>query len=302
MPVLPTVQHPEFPVTSDTYLNIYSGDQFQHVDLHKFSHYTDMTDDQRQTYESFVEQVQNAQTEWDLAIVPDQLTILRFLQADKYNTQLALDRLQKNQAWLHQVNIPNILKNPPTAKLATYRKIRARAYMGPNQTGMPFFVERLGDFFNGIPSPEGKSLSPQDYVECFLYEAGELLAKIRDSYDACLTKNQPVTWNARWIMDCHNVGLFRATKAVSTLKLLDGITEPNFPELAGTVFIVNVPSIVSGLYKVCKAFLDPTTAAKLQVFRTVPIAHLLEQVVDADVLFEEYGGSNPKQVPKAEYS
>ena len=301
MPLLPIVQHPEFPVTSETYLNIYSGDHFKHVDLHKFSHYIDMTKDQRQTFESFVEQVKTQQTEWDLAIVPDELTLLRFLQADKYNPKMALERLRKNQAWLRQVDIPGILQHPPTAKLAIYRKIRARAFMGATKTGMPVFVERLGDFFNGIPSPEGKSLSPQDYVECFLYEAGELLAQIRDSYDACCRQNLPVTWNATWMMDCKNVGLYRASKAVSTLKLLDGLTEPNFPELAGPVMIVSVPSIVSGLYKVCKAFLDATTAAKLKVYSNVPTAELLE-FVHAHVLLEEYGGKNPLQVPKAEYS
>jgi len=294
---LPTVQHPEFQITSDTYLNFYSG--VDSVDLPKFSHYTEMSADQKATFESFVSEADKK--EWD-AIRPDKFTCLRFLQADKYDSVKAMKRLIDNQAWLLKVNIPNLLSNPP-AKIETYRKLRARAYMGRAVDGMPIFAERLGDFLNAIPSPEGKTLTSQDFSDCFLYDLGEVLCQVRGTYkQTCDNEELPTTWRATWIMDCKNIHFFRATKATGTIQLLDSMTEPNFPEMAGPVTIIHVPSIVMGIWRVCRAFLDATVVSKIQLHHTLPTDLLLERIPES-VLFEEFGGSNTKiTFPQAEYT
>jgi hypothetical protein len=342
---LPTVQHPEYPVTSDTYLNLYAGVDYE-VELEKFSHYIGMNEEQKSKFETFWEQVEDDDvvvvdednndnietstrtTNWT-AIRPDKFTCLRFLQADKYDTKLAMKRLKQNQEWLlssttettttatssktkttqdaktPKRTIPDILQNPPTLKLQVYRKLRARAYMGrTNGDEMPIFAERLGDFMNAIPSPEGKTLTKEDFRECFLYDLGEVLGQIRDNYK--LTKDDPdtlTTWKANWIMDANNMRLFRATSATSTIQYLDSITEPNFPEIAGApITIMNVPSLVAGVWRLIKAFLDPVTAAKVQITSTVPTQALLQRI-PSQVLLEEYGGSNKvTEFAKAEYS
>jgi len=261
-----------------------------------------MTDEQRQTFETFKKDVLAAeqQQKWT-AIVPDEFTILRFLQADKYDTSKAMARLEANQIWLQEINIPKLLTTNPPQHLQQYRKLRARAFMGRSHDGMPIFVERLGDFFNAIPSKEGNLLTRQDWMDCFLYDLAELIAQIKESYRINLQNNQPITWKATWIMDTNNVGFYRAGKAISTIQLLDKLTEPNFPELAGPVVIMRVPTIVNGIYKICKAFLDPVVAAKISVYGGLPKNELLQRM-DESVLFEEFGGTNTKEFPKAEYS
>jgi hypothetical protein len=175
-----------------------------------------------------------------------------------------------------------------------------------NGDEMSIFVESLGDFMNVIPSPEGKTLTKEDFRECFLCNLGEVLGQIRDNYK--LTKDDPntlTTWKANWIMDANNMRLFRATSATSTIQYLDSITEPNFPEIAGApITIMNVPSIVAGggVWRLVKAFLDPVTAAKVQITSTVPTEALLQRI-PSQVLLEEYGGSNKEtEFAKAEYS
>ena len=293
LPASSEVSHPEYSLSSYAYLNLYHG--MDTVDSEKISHYTEMTKEQRGIYESFLEMVRQDANSMDV-LQPDDMTCLRFLQADKYYAKKALRRLQDNQVWLKETNIAQLLSNPPS-KLETYRKLRARAYMGRTKDNMPIFVERLGDFMCAISSPAGKSLQDKDFVECFLYELGELLAQIRQSYT--LDKNS--TWRATWIMDCKNISFYRAMKATHTLKLLDALTEPNFPEIAGPIYLINVPSIVSGVWKIIKAFLDPSIVAKIQIHSQVPTELMLERI-EKSVLFEEYGGTNQGHFPPAEYS
>jgi len=131
---------------------------------------------------------------------------------------------------------------------------------------------------------------------------GGLLGTLRDSYDYNLQNKQPVTWKATWIMDTKNVGFYRASRATGTLQLLDALTEPNFPEIAGPIFIIQVPHLVSGVWRICQAFLDPAVAAKITVDSGLPTKELLKHM-DEDVLFEELGGTNRTvEFPKAEYT
>jgi len=142
---LPCVPHPEHAVTSDTYLNLYAGMEDK-IELENFECYQTMTEEERKTFDDFLKSVQSPVHEGKFtAIVPDKFTVLRFLQADQYDTTKAMTRLESNQEWLRQVNIPGLLQNPPKM-LNVYRKLRSRSCMGRTQDGMPIFVERLGDF------------------------------------------------------------------------------------------------------------------------------------------------------------
>ena len=64
---------------------------------------------------------------------------------------------------------------------------------------------------------------------------------------------------------------------------------------------MNVPTIVSGVWRVCRAFLDPTVAAKIQIHSNLPKEHLLERMPET-VLFQEFGGLNQARLPQAVYS
>jgi CRAL/TRIO domain len=291
---------PEYEIAFPVYLNLYHG---LDIDPNLISHYKELTPEHKTAYESFVEQVRkrSKQEETLFLVLPDDLTCLRFLQADKYHADKALERILATLKWQQQVKLAQIMSHPP-ASLETYRKIRVRACMGRTKDGMPVFVERLGAFFNGIPSPEGKTLTSDDWIQCFLYELADVLKKIRENYHETTVHHpdQPTTWKATWIMDCKGVSAYRAMKATSTLKLIDSVTEPNFPEMAGPIYLINVPSLVAGVWRVCKAFLDPAVVAKIQIHSGVPKDVLLERIPES-VLFQEYGGTNHAEYPKSCY-
>jgi hypothetical protein len=288
---------PEYDIPFPVYLNLYHG---LDIDPKLISHYSELTPEHKTAYESFVEQVRKH--DWDdvdTLVLPDDLTCLRFLQADKYHADKALERIVATLKWQQQVKLAQVMSHPP-AQLETYRKIRVRACMGRTNDGMPIFVERLGAFFNGIPSPEGKTLTKDDWIQCFLYELADVLRRIRENYHETTVNHpeQPTTWKATWIMDCRGVSAYRAMKATSTLKMIDAVTEPNFPEMAGPIYLINVPSLVAGVWRVCKAFLDPDVVAKIQIHSGVPKDLLLERIPES-VLFQEYGGTNDAEYPNS---
>lgn len=297
-----TFTSPEHGVQAENYLNLYHG--IENVDRSKITHFASLSQDEKSNFEAFEKQVQGFNFAAELGTEnhsrPDSMTILRFLQADDYDADKAFKRIVATLKWHQQVQLGPTIATPPE-KLAIYRKIRVRACMGRSKDGMPVFVERLAGFMNGIPSAEGKSLTTEDWVQCFLYDTGSLIRELRDSYTINTQSDLPVSWKAVWIMDCRGQSLFKAMKAMTTVKMLDSITEPNFPEVAGPIYLVNAPSVVAGIWKMAKAFLDPATVAKISIHSNVPKDVLLERMEET-VLLKEYGGTNASvEFPKSNY-
>ena len=66
-------------------------------------------------------------------------------------------------------------------------------------------------------------------------------------------------------MDMRDLGTHHAW-GVPLFKAMLDVTEPNFPERLSATYIVNAPAVFSWLYGMVKGFLNPGTAAKVQVF------------------------------------
>ena len=80
---------------------------------------------------------------------------------------------------------------------------------------------------------------------------------------------------------------------VPLLKKLAHEIEKCYPECAGPIILINAPYIVYGMYKAVKVFLDPVTAAKIEIHSDTPTERLLE-IMPADALPKELGGTNTK--------
>lgn len=68
------------------------------------------------------------------------------------------------------------------------------------------------------------------------------------------------------------------------------IGQNRYPEVMGKFFIINAPWGFSTVWSVVKGWLDPVTAAKIDVLGSDYKAKLLEQI-SADNLPKEYGGA-----------
>ena len=103
-----------------------------------------------------------------------------------------------------------------------------------------------------------------------------------------------------FIGDCRGLRFFAAMRAVPLLKFLTKQVERHYPEIAGDICLVGVPSALAMIYnKVVKRFLDPAVAAKVELHSGIPSAHLIKKY-GPDCLPVEWGGSSPVAVPHVE--
>lgn len=68
-----------------------------------------------------------------------------------------------------------------------------------------------------------------------------------------------------------------------------GIMQDNYPENLGKMFIVNAPMLFTGVWAMCKSFIDERTRKKINILGSSYKAQLLEEI-DADQLIDFLGG------------
>ena len=65
----------------------------------------------------------------------------------------------------------------------------------------------------------------------------------------------------------------------------------------GNIVIFNAPRIFASVFPMVKAFMDPITAAKIEVYASVPTERL-QVLMDAGAIPSEYGGTNTAPYPQ----
>jgi len=283
----------EFGLTSDMWLNFYEG---LDIKVEDFPYFRMMSNEQRVVYKEFRKDFRSrlaACKDIDRMksyVIPDEITILRFLQADKYNTRLALKRLLDTVVWRQKLDLPGLVRHMPTM-LDKYRSLRVRRCMGLDKEGRPVFCERIGEFMNILATPKSKGMGLNDFLLCYIYEMGEIIKQFRES-----AKQGTPQWKNIYIADAQSVKFMAAIKSINLLKSFSKDVEIHFPEQAGPIFVVNSPSIVAHAMSLFRKFLDPTVVSKIQVHPGIAKEALLEYI-DESVLFREYGGTNDADYP-----
>jgi len=81
-----------------------------------------------------------------------------------------------------------------------------------------------------------------------------------------------------------------SVQGLKYLRTLLTISQANYPEMAGNVYIVNAPFLLSALWSIIKPWLQPATLEKIRFFGSDYKAKLLEEI-DADQLPTFLGGT-----------
>jgi len=226
--------------------------------------------------------------EVDVTLVDD-FTLLRFLRADKYKDEPAAKRLVNTLKWWSIHNFDTILEQPPK-QLSRYQRLRSRQRVGYDYQGRVVVCERLGEFFGSYNS---RAMPLEDWVQCYAHELISNCWSLRKSSQQLGLPVERTTF----VGDMSGIRFVPCMATIPFLKSLGAIVEVHFPETAGSIFLINAPAIVSGLFNnVVKRFLDPVVAAKIQIHSGVPTEHLLE-LIPSDVLPVEYGGTSKLVLP-----
>jgi hypothetical protein len=87
------------------------------------------------------------------------------------------------------------------------------------------------------------------------------------------------------IVDLKGVGLGHFTaKAREFLAVTSKISSNNYPEILGSMYVVNTPGIFPMIWNQVKSILDPGTRAKIHLINSKQTREKLLEVIDADQL------------------
>lgn len=107
---------------------------------------------------------------------------------------------------------------------------------------------------------------------------------------ACSRKAGHLLETSCTIMDAKGVGLTSVSSVYSYLQRASGVSQDNYPERLGRMYIINAPWGFSGVWSVVKKFLDPVTVEKIHILGSGYKSELLQQI-PAENLPATVGGS-----------
>ena len=261
----------------------------------------------------------------DVAPELDDITLVRFMRADACKLDKSEARLRATLAWRAARNVDGVLDNPPRHG-AEYQRLRIRSWMGEDVQGRPVQFERLGAFFG---SGNCGAFTREEWLQATLWDMERLMAKLRDAsvkrgstvqeycfiadVTGCKSTHRTVVPSALEFSatDWERLTAKRLpplldelVNGMKTIPLLQTLTEEvecHYPEIAGAIVLFNCPSMLTSLFnRVVKPFMDPITAAKVEMHVGVPLDRLRELLGSDDNIPVCYGGRNTTAFPETE--
>jgi hypothetical protein len=167
----------EYKLNSEHYVNFFEG---LYSKVEELAQFQEMNEEQRAAFYKLRKEAaehlpQSKEVDWSKHhILPDDATVLRFLQADKYSVPLALKRLADTVVWMQRMQLNTMVRDTP-ARLAQYRKCRSRVFLGFDLAGRPVHAERIGEFISGLPRAASLEVSHDDFLACYTCASGAVL-------------------------------------------------------------------------------------------------------------------------------
>mmetsp|Transcript_17539 Transcript_17539/g.20330 ORF Transcript_17539/g.20330 Transcript_17539/m.20330 type:complete len:629 (+) Transcript_17539:298-2184(+) len=280
-------------ISLSTMTNFFEG---LHADFASTS-YEQLTPDQQQVFQAYKvstlkaleknEQLQKSSN----CPVPDDFTLLRFLQSEKYQIAAATDRLIRTLQWRQEMDFNSLATNPPPI-LKRYKSLWSRKFLGFDHEGRPVVALRLGDFITAFERLRSEAVSINEVIRCYAYDYYQCVRGFRQSF---LATGKPV-WKVTVCADMTGVRFLAAMKSLPYLLVLTREIECHFPEIAGKIFLINSPFVVHKLWETLKTKIDPVLVGKISIHSGVPKDELL-QLMHARVLPRAWGGTNKVAFP-----
>lgn len=180
----------------------------------------------------------------------------------------------------------------PPDELEKYQRLRVRVFVGRGHDGLPVMFERLGEF---LSSGNVQHFSLEQWSRVYVWDLERHFTEMRQ---ASIVESKPIDKYAYFgDVEGFASGGLAIWKVIPLLKALVAGVEEHYPEIVSTIILFNVPRVATAFYKAVKPFLDPVTAAKVELHAGVPHERIKELVPD-DVVPQVYGGSNSMHYPK----
>jgi len=227
-----------------------------------------------------------------LDILDPDLLLLRYLRANNFNVKKTKKHMLTNIEWRKAQNIPALMLLTPEeilgcelSKMITHFP---HWHSGYDKTGRPLLFKQQGAFDIGAI----KELAGGSFDPIIRYHVWEQELAQRLCYEQSL-RTKTIIETVTAVLDVKGMTLLSMNGDFRTM--MNGIIQMDqdmYPETLGKILVINAPFIFPAIFGLVKPWLDPITAAKVNVKGT-DYKDLLAENVGLENLPTNYHGVLP---------
>jgi len=231
-------------------------------------------------------------TDWEKKRFTDPNMPLRYLTAEKGNTETATKRIKETIAWREEFKVSSIKQcfeengDSELKEIITFENSTSKIYCrGYDKEDRAILYLR--------PARENSS-NGQNNMRHLVYHLEKAIA-------SSLRKSKGKQDKVNIIVDYLDFR-FSHTPSISTTKMTLNILQNHYPERLHKGYICNPPRVFVAFWKLIQPFLDPRTKKKIIFCKGEHGKELLAEDIDLNVVEKKTGGcNNGKEFDSKEY-
>ena len=214
----------------------------------------------------------------------DDLFLLRFLRARKFDLEKTMEMFKKYLKWRIDMKVDELLTSYELENLFEIKKVYPHGYHRTDKIGRPVYIER----YNQTDVKALFKITTEDKMVKYYIKQYE--RQIKFIFPACSAVVKKPVEQSCTILDADGIGITSIFGPIKGfIKLASDIGQDYYPEMLGKMTIVNTGFFFRAVWTMVKGFIDPKTQAKIGLFGSNFKNELL-QLVDEDKLPEFFHG------------
>ena len=211
------------------------------------------------------------------------LFLLRFMRARKFDVKKVHEMFTTYLKWRTTENVDDI-ENWDFKEQLQVKQVYPHGYHRTDKLGRPIYIEQISkcDIDEVL-----KRTSEQNMMKYYVKEYERVL---RYRFDCCGIKAGKIIEQSLTIICANGLGISACTGKVKRfMKLASDIGQNYYPEMLGTMYIINAGFFFSAVWAIAKAFIDEKTSKKIQMLGSDYLKELTK-LVDLDTFPKALGG------------
>ncbi|KAH0832221.1 CRAL-TRIO domain-containing protein [Lanmaoa asiatica] len=218
----------------------------------------------------------------------DDVTLMRFLRARRFDLNKAEKQFARAEAWRRQHDVDELFKTFDTAELESSRRFYPSWTGRRDKQGLPVYVYRLASLDNSLRHELDAVPSERRHERIVaLYEC--MTRFVLPLCDHLPHEPSTPISSVTTIIDLADVSLTAMWSLRSHLQQASTMATANYPETLNTIAVVNSPSYFPTIWNWIKGWFDEGTRQKIHILGKDPV-DTLRELIDDDDLPESYGG------------
>ena len=190
----------------------------------------------------------------------DDLYLLRFLRARKFDLDKTMLMFKNFLEWREKEHVDDIRENFDFNEMFEVKKVYPHSYHKTDKSGRPIYIEILSKVdLNGL-----FKVTTEERMKKYYIREYERLMKRR--FPACSAAVKKPIEQSLTILDISGIGVSALVgKTKAFVQLASNIGQDYYPEMLGTMMLLNTGFFFSACWAIVKNFVDEKTRKKINM-------------------------------------